>query len=343
MFDYTDPAGRNFLGNTAVVAVFRQRMQGVYDRFARRPLSAFTWLEAFQNLANNQAPQNSSVDWLAFPLLANAADPQIDQDRFDRQDEYVEWQAESTQGRLIRLTFTTEFPEYVEAFAAIGTAALINAVQDAIPGANPTVAELLGPVANPDALPPIARSNLFRNNLRNNPWNNGQKGILCLTQGANTLGALFNLVTECGVRQAQGSPEDTCALVGGGACGPGRSSDPNVCAEAQRAVRNNIAMTLKDPAGIRIIRLEGAWRIGGQEVDINDPTTNQEAWVVSRNGRRGVLTVVNGLTLDGSPLITGAQVSRKLRVAADLWAAPENALPAWARRGNESTSRGPNS
>jgi hypothetical protein len=340
MFEYADPVGRDFLASPAVAAAFRAKMQGVYEQFARRPQSAFTWLEAFQNLAGGQAPQTSSVVWLAFPLLAAAADTEIDRDRFRWQDEYVEWRAETANGVVTRITFTTEFPEYFEAFAQAGTAFLVDAVKDAIPGATSTVAELFGPGGDPDGLPAVARANRFRNHLRDNPWNNGQQGILCLTQQFNTLGALFNLVTECGVRQAQGSPEDTCALVGG-ACGPGRSSDPNICAAAQRAVRNNIAVTLRDPAGIRILRLEGVWRVNGQQIDVNDPAQNQSVWVVSRNGRRGVLTVVNGLTLDGTPITSGTQVSRTLRVVADLLAAPEAALPDWARRGNESTSRGP--
>jgi hypothetical protein len=340
MFEYIDPVGRDFLSSPAVAAAFRAKTQGVYEQFARRPQSAFTWLEAFQNLADGQAPQSSSVVWLAFPLLAAATDAEIDRDRFRWQDEYVEWRTETTNGAVTRVIFTTEFPEYFEAFAQVGTAFLVDAVKDAIPGATPTVAELFGPGENPDGLPAVARANRFRNHLRSNPWNNSQKGILCLTQQFNTLGALFNLVTECGVQQAQGSPEDTCALVGG-ACGPGRSSDPNICAAAQRAVRNNTAITLQDPAGVRILRLEGVWRVNEQQIEINDPAQNQSVWEVSRNGRRAVLTVVNGLTLDGAPITSGTQVSRRLRVAADLLAAPEATLPDWARRGNESTSRGP--
>jgi hypothetical protein len=340
MFEYTDPVGRDFLASPAVASAFRAKMQGVYEQFARRPQSAFTWLEAFQSLAGGQAPETSSVVWLAFPQLAAATDAEIDRDRFRWQDEYVEWRAETANGVVTRVTFTTELPEYFEAFAEVGTAFLVDAVKDAIPGATPTVAELFGPSGDPDALPAVARANRFRNHLRDNPWNNGQQGILCLTQQFNTLGALFNLVTECSVRQAQGSPEDTCALVGG-ACGPGRSSDPNICAAAQRAVRNNTALTLRDPAGIHILRLEGVWRVNGQPIDVNDPAQNQGVWGVSRNGRRGVLTVVNGLTLDGTPITSGTQVSRTLRVVADLLTAPEAALPDWARRGNESTSRGP--
>ncbi len=342
MFNYTDPAGRNFLSNDAVTQAFRQRMQGVYDSFARRPNSGLTWIEAFQQLSGGQLPQQPSVDWLAFPITAQATDKQIDRDRFEHQDEYIEWRAETKQNKLSRVTFTTEFPEYYEAFAAVGLDALVSAITDVIPDADPTVDELFGTGFNPNTTTPIGRSQTFLDHLRENPWNNGQKGILCLTQQFNTLGALFNLLATCGVPRTQGTPENTCSIVAPtGACGPGRSSDPAVCAEAQRAARAKIGFTLRDPAGVRIVKLEGAWKIKNTVIDVNDPTQNQGTWLISRNGRRAVLTVVQGLTVDGDPLLTGAQVARKLRVAADLLAAPDSALPDWARIGVESGSRGP--
>jgi hypothetical protein len=281
-----------------------------------------------------------SVEWFAFPLTALATDEQIDAARFSSQDEYVEWRVERGGGPPTRVTFTTEFPEYFEAFAAIGVDALVDAIRDVVPGAAPSIADLFGPAFDPTGPDAMVRAEVFRANLRNNPWNNGARGILCLTQGANTLGALFNLVTECGIPKTQGSPQDTCSFVGG-ACGPGRSSDPNVCATAQQAVRDNFGFSLTDPAGVRIVALEGSWAVGNTALDINDATQNQAIWTVSRNRRRGVLTVVPGLRLDGHPIVTGAQVSRKLRVAANLIAAPDGTLPSWARRGNESDSRGP--
>lgn len=341
MFPYTDPVGRNFLGRPEVETAFRQILNGQYDTHARRDNSAFTWIEAFQELASGQPPQVVTVPWDSFPLTAQATDKQIDANRFTLQDEYVEWRAEVKNGKLARVTFTTEFPEYYEAFAAVGADALIEAVQDAIPDATPTAAELFGPGFNPAAASPKARAQAFRNNLTLNPWNNGKKGILCLTQPANTLGALFGLLSACGVPKAQGTPQDTCALVGG-ACGPGRSSDPNVCAVAQQAVRDGVGFTLRDPGGVRIVTLNGAWKVGNTDLDdVSDPDTNQGVWTVSRNGRRGVLNVVAGLKLDGAALATGAEVARKLNVAADLLAAPNAALPDWARIGAESGSRGP--
>jgi hypothetical protein len=334
MFAYSDPTGGDFLGDQTVTDFFRSELDRTYDDFAKRQASAFTWLEAMSQLQNGAQPTEKKIDWRAFPLTAQATDGQIDAQRETFQDEYVEWLAEKTNNQLKRVTFVTEFPEYLEAFAAAGVAQLKAAIKAAIPSANPTDAELFGNVPSPENLSPTARRNAFRSRLRTNPWNNGQKGILCLIQRFNTLGALFNLLGACGVRRPEGSTDDTCSLVGG-ACGPGRASDPRVCSEAQKAARGNIGLTLADPAGIQILKLDGTWKINGQVIDINDPAQNQGAWTLSRNGRRGVLNVVPGLTLGDDSLLTGAQVSRLVMVAAAVLTAPEADLPIWAQTGNE--------
>ena len=206
MFNYVDPVGRNFLGMTEVETEFRQLLSGQYDTHARRNNSGFTWIEAFQSLASGQLPQVVSVPWDAFPLTAQATDKQIDNNRLANQDEYVEWRAEVKAGKLTRVTFSTEFPEYYEAFAAVGEQALVTAVVDALPDSQPTTADLFGPGFNPASASPTARALTFRKQLPQNPWNNGQKGILCLTQRFNTLGALFNLLSACGIPKRKGPP-----------------------------------------------------------------------------------------------------------------------------------------
>lgn len=339
MFNYVDPAGRNFLSNQDAAREFRLIMQTNYESFARRPDSAFTWIEAFSDLSGGQIPGALTVDWRAFPITAAATDRNIDSNRLQFQDEYVEWMAERTGTKLTKVTFTTEFPEYFQAFAQVSFDVLKSAIQDVIPGANPTATELFGAGFDPLAASGQARAQSFRSNLAANPWNIGSKGFLCLTQRFNTLEALFNLLTECGVRQA-GTPEGTCSIVGG-ACGPGRSSDPVICTESQKAVRAEVGYTLRDPAGIRIESLEGQWKLNGTVIDINDPAANSGIWSVTRNGRRAVLTIPNGLKLDDTNLTTGAQVSRKLKVVADLLTAPNASLPDWARISSESGSRGP--
>lgn len=340
MFSYSDPAQRNFLSNKDVETAFRIQIDGMYGRYARRTNSAFTWLEAFSQLSGGAAAGSQTVDWRAFPLTAGVSDDKIDAERLRFQDEYVEWMVEKKAGKLSKVTFTTEFPEYYEAFASVGLEEVQSAIEDVMPGAAPTEEEIFGPGFRADAASPLARARTFRARLPENPWNNGGKGILCLRQSFNTLDALFNLLTECGVPRSSGTPEATCGLVGG-ACGPGRSSDPAVCTLSQQAARAQVGFTLRDPAGVRILKLEGVWKRDGQTIDINDPSANQGLWIVSRNGRRGVLTVPATLTLDDAALVTGAQVSHKLQVAADLLTAPDAALPAWARINEEADSRGP--
>ena len=123
----------------------------------------------------------------------------------------------------------------------------------------------------------------------------------------------------------------------GGACGPGRNSDPAVCSAAQDLARGTSSFSLDDPAGIRIIELDpnAQWTLDGQEIDINDPATNQGIWIVSRNGRRGVFNLPGNLRVDGNKILTGAQLSRQLIVGASVIHAPDAALPEWAQAGHE--------
>ena len=145
MFSYSDPAGRNFLGNGSVQIAFQSKMQQFYDKFGSRPNSGFTWLEAFRELQGGQKLLEQSIEWRAFPLLAKGSDEEIDGQRLQFQDEYVEWAVEKNTDEMpTKITFTTELPEYLEAFAEIGLHELIQAVQDIIPGAAPAIGDLYG-------------------------------------------------------------------------------------------------------------------------------------------------------------------------------------------------------
>jgi hypothetical protein len=92
--------------------------------------------------------------------------------------------------------------------------------------------------------------------------------------------------------------------------------------------------------GVEIARLGGIWRLNDQELDINDPASNQGVWAVTRGGRRAVLTVMPGLLLDDAPVTAGAQVAAALRVSASVVSAAEADLPEFARMGQESPQRG---
>lgn len=340
MFQYADPAGTGVLERVGALDDYRQILHAEYRAFARLARSSFTVLEAFDGVLAT----STEVNWIAFPRTANATDTQIDAARFTGgpngfgfQDEYVEWHVEALAGGATRIVFTTEFPEYFEACAGQGFAAVRDAVEDVYPGADPTVEELYGPGFDPAAASKTARQRRFVDHLPRNPWQTGAKGILCLQQRFNTLGALFNLVGECAVL-LPGAPGAACANAADGACGPGRSSDPNICTAVQSLRRASRVVSLEDPVGVRILQLGGLWTLDGQQIDVNDPIRNQGIWRIHRNGRRAALEAPGGLRLAGNPVTSGAQVAKVLRVGASVLAALELDVPAWARTGQE-TSR----
>jgi hypothetical protein len=339
MFLYSDPSGTRLLEREGALLPYRMAVQRLDRHFGAQPHSAYVPRDAFLELSEAVQPAVAPVSWIAFPRTAVADNETIDAERFDRQDEYVEWHTERDgEGNVLRVTFTTDFPEYYQALASVGVGALTRGIQETLPGAAPSAGELFGSAFNPEEASPEERAEAFREHLRENPWNDGQKGILCLTQGSNTLGALFGLVSECARARPGTDPGAACADAGG-ACVPDRNSDPVVCQACQALAQSGRALSLEDPVGVRILRLRGIWKIAGRPVDLNDPGSNGGAWTISRNGRRAVLDVSLGVTLGDDPITSGAQVSTELLVAADVISAPEASLPAWARTGHESTRR----
>ena len=335
MFNYQDPGGK--LKPAKALNNYRQLVHAQYRDQAKRPGSAFTLLEAFAELPAGTAPREDAVEWLAFPRRFNASNEQIDTDRFRFQDEYVEWRVEKSAGKLKQVTFTTDFLEYYEALAMVGVNELIAGIQAVIPGANPKVAELFGPGADPSGVLPESRAARFRNFARQNPWNNGTKGILCLGQQFNTLSALFNLVGPGAVVNLNVDPSQICGTLGG-FCGADRNSDPNIATAVQNLARTKRGLALRDPVGIEIVKLIGVWKRNGIQIDINGPGQSP-IWSVTRTGRRAVLKNVAGLTVDDDPITSGSQVAARLRVRAVVVSAAEADLPDWSRVGQENSTR----
>jgi hypothetical protein len=337
MFAYSDPTKTGFLQQAAALQAYREKVFALDQSFGALAKSGFAQREAFEELAPGATADITTVEWKAFPITAPATPQQIDGNRFRFQDEYVEWRVETNADHsLHQITITTEFSEYFQALAQMGSAALKQEIQNLYPGANPTDQELFGSGFSPATATANARGDRFIQHLQDNPWNNGQKGILCLAQQFNTLGALFNLLGQCGIPKPNVDPGSVCGDVGG-ACGPGRNSDPRVCSAAQSLARGDRSFCLQDPAGVVLLRLDGPglWTVDGQPVDINDETSNKSVWKVARNGRRGVFSFQRDVRFAGAPIRTGADLSNQLFVGADVIHAPNAALPEWARAGNE--------
>lgn len=337
MFNYSDPSGQNFLSNTDVQDLYRIELDRIHRQGARRLNSAFTLPEAFEDLDATQLGDPVVVPWPGFPVTAGQSDNTIDANRFLFQDEYVEWETTRNTAGDLTVEFTTEFPEYFEAFAKQGFEPLRAAVQDAIPNADPTPDELFGPGPAHDTLSADGRASRFRAFRQSNPWNNGEKGILCLTQQFNTMGALINLLVHCSEPRFDVDATQVCAAVGQ-FCGAQRNSDPRISVQAQNAARADLVIVAADPIGITIETLGGRWTLNDLEVNIATASTGDEPhWSVSRNGRRARFHLPAGvdLKLDNAPVVSGAQLSRVLTVAARVTAAQSALVPIWARTGNE--------
>jgi hypothetical protein len=336
MFAYSDPSKTGFLERSGALQAYREMVDRFYQEMHGIDDSGCTLRDAFDELGPGAQGKVVTVEWRAFPVTAGAPAEQIDRNRFRFQDEYVEWRAETSNNALARVTFTTEFPEYFEALAQSGAAALKDEIGRLIAGAAPTDQELFGPGFNPAAATPRTRAQRFRDNLDQNPWNNGERGILCLTQQFNTMGALFNLLGHCGVPRTDIGTSEVCGAVGN-FCGDGRNSDPSVCAAAQNLARAKQSFCLEDPCGIYILRLDNSqvWQVDGQTVDINNKAANGGVWKVTRNGRRAVFDFSRSITFGGATIRTGARLSELLVVGADVLHAADTDLPEWARQGGE--------
>lgn len=150
-----------------------------------------------------------------------------------------------------------------------------------------------------------------------------------MVQADNTLPLLFGLLLDCSVQNNQIDAGQVCGSLGG-SCVPGRNSDPGVCTEAQKQVRKGNVISLADPVGIEILKIQGNWAINKKSIDnITDP--QHGVWKISRNKRRAVLTNVAGLTLGGVPITSGAQVARQLLVGARVLVAAEKDVKAQVR------------
>lgn len=334
MFAYSDPVGTGVLEQGRAVQTFRENVHAWYRQEARRANSAFTLLSAFDGLHTDPDTIQSPVEWVAFPKISTGADAEIDTHRFVHQDEYVEWNVErDNAGKVTKITFTTELYEGLEALAAVSEQALVQGIKDIIPTANPTTEELFGPGFAPTQATADSRGEQFVQHRRMNPWNNGDKAILCLGHRNSTMGALFSLVGDCAINKNV-VPAQACAI---SSCVPGRNSDPSICAAVQNLSQSARILSLIDPVGIQIKGLRGIWKMNGQQMDINDATRNRGVWTISRNGRRAVLEVSDGFTMGDDDIVSGAQVSRALFVGATVISAPETIAPAWARTGQESS------
>ncbi|WP_200307074.1 hypothetical protein [Streptomyces adelaidensis] len=250
----------------------------------------------------------SAVTWTAFPNRLRSA--VSDRQRWQRadasrdvQDEYCEWSVtRDGTGRITRVTFTCEGPEYWDVLAQTSPEKALDLYRAHID-------------------PAVRKSDLFGPNgryVRRNQWNDSTtQGAMHLIQQSNTLGAEIELAAAATIRRVIGGRELTGAqeLIACGKYGvPDRNSDPHIGEVVNAVARQKADIALSDPVGIYFDDLATD---GWSAPDGSDP---KSFWTVERGAAdfpvRAVYEVpadrdfaVGDITIGGRPIEFGAQIA----------------------------------
>lgn len=258
--------------------------------------------------------------------------------RFRRQqDEYLEWHAtHDSNGRLVKLTFTAEPPDYWEALAETSQDRVHELYEDLLGRSVPkedlffehdVAAFGIDADLNPGwFIVPGLRGRY--NNL--NRWTTTD-GIVHLTHRANTLGAEVIL----GADSSRVFASDNAQPPTGGvplppeirriACGEyggiNRSSDPLIGNAVGGQVKQGRRVTLTDPVGLYVAKVDLAGLRGPQDQPVGNAAVEfirgQEDAFEPRILRfevrlpDGTAFGLDECTLDGRPLVRGGQVARR--------------------------------
>lgn len=255
------------------------------------------------------------IDWKAFPRLIEL-DAASDEERWeiadgsrDVQDEYCEWSVTRDQpgGKITRVTFTSEAPEYWQFLAAVNF---------------PLVVKLYQTHVNPSVKAADLVDSQGQYNPRNR-WNSTTtRGAMHLIQAANSLGAEIELAAGSSNVRSRGGAllTEERELIKCGRYGEiERHSDPHIGSVVNELSRMNAAVTLANPVGLCIGGLSTA---GWKTPDDSNPL---DFWTITR-GRpekalRAVYEVpenlgykVGDITINGQDIRFGSQIADFIRI-----------------------------
>lgn len=204
------------------------------------------------------------ITWSAFPRIVQL-DSGTDEERWrtadstrDVQDEYCEWSVTRRgDGKITRVTFTCEGPEYWTFLAATNPAKALEIYQKEVSSSVHAQDLLSGGRYNP-----------------RNKWNNStSRGAMHLIQPNNTLSAEIELAAGASNTRAPKGHilTDPQQLIRCGAYGQAeRHSDPTIGAEVNTLARADADITLANPVGIYFAGLSTA---GWAAPDGSDPSS----------------------------------------------------------------------
>lgn len=257
------------------------------------------------------------IGWPAFPApLLRGATTETGRwkkaDDRDQQVEYCEWSVErDPDGKIMRVTFTTEVPELWQHIAERDPDRLVGMYQELVDER-------------------VTHEDLFLAGQYNprNRWNATAKGRPAhLVQTNNTLGAAVQLAAEATIQRVDADGRrvsDQQILVACAGLGdPFRNSDPRIAAAVNDAAATGDEITLQDPIGLYLHELRTAGMVTPETgQDRTDPAS---FWKIERGNAahavrasfavpHGLGFAVGDILLDGRPLQFGAQLADRVTV-----------------------------
>ena len=254
-------------------------------------------------------------------------------------DEYCEWRVEKNDdGKIVRVTFTSEPPEYWQAlhgdeladfngnpaYPTKGDPNLVRELYRELVSPEVTLADLQCPF---DFVDEESGLTIYKKGCYNpyNKWNSTH-GIMHLGQPNNALSAEVGLGGLATVifHSASGAPVvlGEALICAGRLGGPNRTSDPTIASTVNDLARLGAAITLRNPVGLYMdgINLTGFTDPGGQPIP-------REFFKVIRGDEKLRLIeravfevpasegyVVGDIKVGGEPLRYGGQLAERIQV-----------------------------
>jgi phosphatidylserine/phosphatidylglycerophosphate/cardiolipin synthase-like enzyme len=255
------------------------------------------------------------ISWNAFPRQVKS-DSISDKQRWRRadsdrnvQDEYCEWSVthDPASGKIIRVTFTCEGPEYWETLATMNPDKVVALYQ-----------EFVSPL--------IRREDLFVNGVYDplNRFNRGTSdGAMHLIQAANSLSAEIELGAAATIRRLRNGQELTgaqelirCSRYGEA----GRNSDPFIGEQVNALARRKADISINNPVGLYFHEFNPVGWVTPRTPSAPDGVDPRKFWRYVRGQDDhfvravfevppGTGYVVGDIEIDGKAIEFGAQIA----------------------------------
>lgn len=248
------------------------------------------------------------ISWPAFPQIIELRFGDTPPEMFrqaemrNNQDEYLEWVAASQGGKITKVMFTCEGPEYWEHIA--GDKALLVQLYSKIVGQ------------------PVPQADLFTAGGAYMPRNqHNLQNAIHLIQPNNTLQAEIDIASQATIIRRHGANDpvtDANELINCSRFGdPDRHSDPHIGDVVNTVARQGCSLTLADPIGLYLESLPHPTN----ELGIKKPgggVVGPEYWTLARGDQDHILRavfeapagqpVVGDLEIGGQKITAGGQI-----------------------------------